>query len=89
MLPNSKMYNILFYKKPAKIILNLNNISYISRIAKECDIVRDHASYLIHLFEKQGIISISKRKKRQKGIILTDKGKKLNYHLNIILEALK
>lgn len=90
MLYNSRVYNVLFYQKPAKVILKLSNKdSYTSKLSRECNVCREQIIYIVNSLEQHKLILKLKRSKGKNNLILTDKGKKICYHLNIIMEALE
>lgn len=70
--------NILLFKKPAKMLLNLykNNKSIASRVAKETDITYSHVVKIFVMFQKHGLVVFEKIG-REKSIALTYKGKEI------------
>lgn len=84
-----KVKRLIFRMKPTKILLSLlqDKKLCISDLARESNQTYVYATRIIKYFEKSGLITIEKEKKK-KIVKLTNKGEKVSKTISELLELL-
>ncbi len=87
-IKNKNPFDMFLRQQPVKILLEIKDKTYTSLVAKRVDCTYSHAQAVTSLMEENGLITLE-LEGRLKRIKLTEKGKKLQSHLESIKKLLE